>query len=97
MKKKKKILPIALGILVLAIILLVVGKKAGWFGADVTVKVLAKQVETKTITELITANGKIQPKTEVKISPDVSGEIIDLFVGRREPGKTRGSFSSNKT
>jgi HlyD family secretion protein len=77
---KNKFLPIALGILILAIILLVIGKKAGWFGADITVKVLVKPVETKTITELITANGKIQPKTEVKISPDVSGEIIGLFV-----------------
>ncbi len=80
MKMKNKFLPIALGILILAIILLVIGKKAGWFGADITVKVLVKPVETKTITELITANGKIQPKTEVKISPDVSGEIIGLFV-----------------
>jgi len=80
MKKKKNILPIALGILVIAIVLLVIGKKAGWFGADVTVKVLAKPVETRNITELITANGKIQPMTQVKISPDVSGEIIDLFV-----------------
>jgi HlyD family secretion protein len=80
MKKKKIFLPIALGILLLAIVLLVAGKKAGWFGADITVKVLVKPVETRTITEFITANGKIQPKTEVKISPDVSGEIIGLFV-----------------
>jgi HlyD family secretion protein len=80
MKKQKKILPIGLGILAIAIILLVVGKKAGWFGSELTVKVLAETVETHTITEQITANGKIQPRTEVKISPDVSGEIIDLFV-----------------
>ena len=80
MKKQKKLLPIGLGILVVAIVLLVVGKKAGWFGAELTVKVLAEKVETHTITEQITANGKIQPRTEVKISPDVSGEIIDLFV-----------------
>lgn len=33
-----------------------------------------------TITETIPANGKIQPVTEVKISPDVSGEIIELNV-----------------
>lgn len=33
-----------------------------------------------TITETIPANGKIQPVTEVKISPDVSGEIVELNV-----------------
>src|SRR3954471_1493315 len=34
----------------------------------------------KTITQLVTATGKIQPEIEVKISPEVSGEIIDLPV-----------------
>jgi HlyD family secretion protein len=78
--KKKKILPFAIGLLVIAIILLVVGKKAGWFGNDFTISVSSEVVKSKTITELITANGKIQPETEVKISPDVSGEIIELYV-----------------
>lgn len=79
-KKKNRLLPIAIVLLVLIVVFLVVGKKAGWLGSDVTVKVLAQKVETRTITEQITANGKIQPKTEVKISPDVSGEIIELYV-----------------
>ncbi len=79
-KKKNKFLPVAVGILVLIVAFLVVGKKAGWIGSDVTVKVLVQNAESRTITEQITANGKIQPKTEVKISPDVSGEIIELFV-----------------
>jgi HlyD family secretion protein len=78
--KNKKILPWAIGIVVIAIVLMIVGKKAGWFGSDFSIKVAAKVVESKTITELITANGKIQPEKEVKISPDVSGEIIDLYV-----------------
>jgi HlyD family secretion protein len=78
--KQKKILPYAIGLLVVAIIVLVVGKKAGWFGQDFTISVATQTVESKTITELVTANGKIQPETEVKISPDVSGEIIELFV-----------------
>jgi len=80
MKKQKRILPFAIGGLVLVIVLLVVGKKAGWFGAEMTVNVTTQVVESKDITEQITANGKIQPKTEVKISPDVSGEIIELPV-----------------
>ena len=33
-----------------------------------------------TIVENIPANGKIQPVTEVKISPDVSGEIVELHI-----------------
>lgn len=77
---QKKILPYALGVLVLVIVLLVIGKKAGWFGKDFTVSVAVETVENKTLTEFITANGKIKPKTQVKISPDVSGEIIELYV-----------------
>lgn len=69
----------------LAIVLLVAGKKAGWFGTELTVKVLAGNVERQIITEKITANGKIQPMTKVKISPDVSGEIIELFVKEGDP------------
>jgi HlyD family secretion protein len=42
-------------------------------------------VESHTITELITANGKIQPETEVKISPDVSEKIIELNVKEGDP------------
>jgi HlyD family secretion protein len=80
MKKKNRLLPVAIIALVLVIVFLVVGKKAGWFGSDLTVNVLAQKSENRTITEQITANGKIQPKTEVKISPDVSGEIIELYV-----------------
>lgn len=78
--KQKKILPYLIGVVVIAIILLVVGKKMGWFGKDFTVSVATEKVKSKTITEFITANGKIQPETEVKISPDVSGEIIELYV-----------------
>ena len=32
------------------------------------------------IVEKVSASGKVQPETEVKISPDVSGEIIELYV-----------------
>ena len=78
--KQKKILPYAIGLLVVAIVFLIVGKKAGWFGQDFQVSVAIEKAELKTITELVSANGKIQPETEVKISPDVSGEIIELYV-----------------
>jgi len=78
--KRKIILPVAIGAFVIVIALLIIGKKAGWFGQDFKMSVVTETVESKTITEFITANGKIQPETEVKISPDVSGEIIELFV-----------------
>ncbi len=39
-----------------------------------------KRETDRDITEIITANGKIQPETEVKITPDVSGEIVELDV-----------------
>jgi HlyD family secretion protein len=77
---QKKILPYAIGLVIIAIVVLVVGKKQGWFGQDFTISVATEKVESKTITELITANGKIQPETEVKISPDVAGEIVELYV-----------------
>ncbi|MCG6188702.1 efflux RND transporter periplasmic adaptor subunit [Maribellus maritimus] len=77
---QKKILPYAIVLLVVAIIVLVVGKKAGWFGQEYAISVATETVESKTITEQITANGKIQPETEVKISPDVAGEIVELYV-----------------
>lgn len=78
--KNKKILPYAIGILVIAIVLLVVGKKMGWFGKEFSISVATENVKKVTLTEFITANGKIQPKTQVKISPDVSGEVIELYV-----------------
>jgi len=78
--KNKKILKILLPAVILLIIFAIVGKKAGWFGKAVTVKVAVENAEQRTIIETITANGKIQPEKEVKITPDVSGEIVQLTV-----------------
>jgi len=77
-KKSNKLLPVGIALVIIVIIVLVAGKKMGWFGKDFEINISTKIVESKTITELITANGKVQPETEVKISPDVSGEIIEL-------------------
>lgn len=78
--KKNKLLKILLPAAILLIIFAIVGKKAGWFGKAVTVKVAVENAEQRTIIETITANGKIQPEKEVKITPDVSGEIVELTV-----------------
>lgn len=56
------------------------GKKKGWFGGEMKYKVATEKVIQRNIIETITANGKIQPEKEVKISPDVSGEIVELYI-----------------
>jgi HlyD family secretion protein len=76
--KNNKILKILLPIVLVLIIFAVIGKKQGWFGKALTVKVAVENAEKRVIVETITANGKIQPETEVKISPDVAGEIVEL-------------------
>ena len=78
--KNNKILKILLPIVVLLIIVAVIGKKQGWFGKAATVKVAVEKAVIMPIVESVTANGKIQPEKEVKISPDVSGEIVELHV-----------------
>lgn len=78
--KNNNLLKILAAAVVLLIILAIVGKKAGWFGKEITVKVATEKVAINPIIEAVTANGKIQPETEVKISPDVSGEIVELNV-----------------
>jgi HlyD family secretion protein len=43
-------------------------------------KVAVEQIEKRTIIEKVAASGKVFPQTEVKISSDVSGEIVELYV-----------------
>jgi HlyD family secretion protein len=78
--KTKKLLRYSLIAVVILIVLAVVGKKAGWFGKEEAILVAVEKAKRRDIIETITANGKVQPETEVIISPDVSGEIVDLRV-----------------
>jgi HlyD family secretion protein len=78
--KSNRILKILIPVAVVLIILAIIGKKQGWFGKALSVKVAVEKAEKRMIIETITANGKIQPEKEVKISPDVSGEIVELTV-----------------
>ncbi len=78
--KKNKLLRYLIIATVALLILAIVGKKAGWFGGDVSIKVAVEQPEKRTITEIVTASGKVQPEIEVMLSPDVSGEIVELNV-----------------
>jgi HlyD family secretion protein len=75
----KKLLWIIIS-LVVVVILLVVLKKAGALGKDEGIKVSAEKAQKRTIVETVTASGKIYPEIEVKVSPDISGEIVELNV-----------------
>lgn len=75
MKSKKGIIIIVSVIVVLVII----GIMKGGSGKK-AIEVSAEKVEKRTIVETVAASGKIQPETEVVISSDVSGEIIEMAV-----------------
>jgi len=63
------LLPIALVLIIFAII----GKKQGWFGKAVTIKVAVEIARCRSITETIQQMERFNRKKEVKISPDVAG------------------------
>jgi len=44
------------------------------------IKVAVEKVELRTLVETVSANGKIQPAKDIKISPYISGEVVELFV-----------------
>lgn len=75
----KKTLIILLSIAVIAIVGLVAAKKSGAFGKSGKFKTVeVEKIELGTIIETVAATGKIQPEVEVKLSSEVSGEIIEL-------------------
>lgn len=66
---------------VIAVIALLIGlKKAGVIGKEEGTEVTTEKVALRTITESVNASGKVYPEIEVKVSPDISGEIVSLFV-----------------
>ena len=71
-----------------ALVLLLVGlKAAGIFGKDEGAKVTSEKVQKRTITEIVNASGKVYPEIEVKVSPDISGEITELTVAEGDTVK----------
>ncbi|MFY8004309.1 MAG: efflux RND transporter periplasmic adaptor subunit [Chitinophagaceae bacterium] len=67
-------------ILVVLIGTLIGLKKAGVIGKEEGIKVATEKVTLRTITETVNASGKVYPEVEVKVSPDVSGEVVELNV-----------------
>ncbi|MBK7183838.1 MAG: efflux RND transporter periplasmic adaptor subunit [Bacteroidetes bacterium] len=71
---KKIVWIIIIGVVLLSLVLIFT--KSGTKAINVT----TEKAEKRDITEMVSANGKIQPEVEVKISSDVSGEIVELYV-----------------
>ncbi|HNF33037.1 MAG TPA: biotin/lipoyl-binding protein, partial [Bacteroidia bacterium] len=80
MSKKNKTLRNIIIIAGVVIIALVIAKKAGWLGEENITNVSTEKASLQTITESVSASGKVQPEVEVKISSDVSGEIVEMLV-----------------
>src|SRR5262245_1482925 len=74
-KRKKTLIFSVIGVVLAALAGMAMFKKR-----DVIVTVQTEKVARRDLTEIVVANGKIQPVTQVKISPEVSGEIIELPV-----------------
>jgi HlyD family secretion protein len=69
----------------IAVILAVIAVKA-LQGAKPT-EVMTEKAVRRSIIETVSANGKIQPETELKITSDVSGEVVDMLVKEGDPVK----------
>jgi len=78
--KSNRLLYILGGVLLALVIIGMIGKKQNWFGKSSDLEVAVEKVTKRSIVETVTASGKINPQTEVKLSSEVSGEIIELNV-----------------
>ena len=74
-KKKRYIIFGSIGFLLLLIVISIINSKR-----EKPVPVTTEKAVRKTIVQTVSATGKVQPETEVKISPEVAGEIIELPV-----------------
>jgi HlyD family secretion protein len=79
-KKSNRLLYIISAVVIGLLILGMFAKKKGWVGKATGTSVTVDKAKTTDIIERVSASGKVQPEVEVKISPDVSGEITELFV-----------------
>jgi len=74
---KKKIWIIIVTTVVLIILIVLAVQKGN---SSKATKVAVEKVELRTLVETVSANGKIQPAKDIKISPYISGEVVELFV-----------------
>jgi len=74
---KLKHILIGVGVIIALVVIL---SLAGVIGKKQVEKVTVEKAGSKTVIETVTASGKIQPETEVKLSSEVSGEVTELTV-----------------
>ncbi|MFM7859744.1 MAG: HlyD family secretion protein, partial [Flammeovirgaceae bacterium] len=79
-KKSNKLLYWGIGVLLFLIVFLIIGRSLGWVGKSRELEVELTKSKKASITEKVSASGTVQPVIEVKLAPEVSGEIIDLMV-----------------
>ena len=79
-RKSNRLIYWSIGGVIVLILFLVIGKSAGWIGKSKEIEVEFAKVKKVSITEKVSASGTVQPVTEVKLAPEVSGEIIELNV-----------------
>ncbi len=79
-KKSNKLLYWGIGIVIFLILFLIIGKSQGWIGKSRDLEVELTKSKKASITEKVSASGTVQPVIEVKLAPEVSGEIIELNV-----------------
>ncbi len=79
-KSSNRWLYYVIGALVLIVILLFVGRSQGWIGQAKEIEVEMAKASREAIVEKVSASGMVQPVVEVKLSPEVSGELIELNV-----------------
>lgn len=68
--------------LILGIILglVLIARWQGWIGGKNEISVEVEKVMPRTLISSVTESGSIQPDIEVPVSPDVSGEVVELYV-----------------
>ncbi|GCC53061.1 efflux RND transporter periplasmic adaptor subunit [Chryseotalea sanaruensis] len=79
-KKSNKLIYWLIGAVVGLLLFVIIGKSAGWIGKSKELEVDLAKVKRVSIVEKVSASGTVQPVTEVKIAPEVSGEIRELIV-----------------
>ncbi len=79
-QKSNKLVYYLIGSLIVIILVLVVGKTQGWIGKAKEIEVELAKAQRTSITEKVSASGTVQPVIEVKLAPEVSGEITELNV-----------------
>ncbi len=78
-RKRSPLLIIAIVVAVL-LLLLFVARRLEWIGTKQAIEITLATAAPQTIVERVSASGTVQPVVEVKISPEVPGEIIELNV-----------------